>query len=150
MKNSGLRALLYFAYGSLIKGICGDINSSFVKKAEKYLAGDDLLKEEILEEIYEELPHAIPKLREMAQRNKTEPFGLENVRQYILKVHSCEVMPSCAVISGLVKEIKPEKGEVIVDGDGKEIVVKYLPSLKGTFNVGEKVLFHQGWMLPKL
>jgi hypothetical protein len=150
MVSSGLRFLLYFAYGSLLKGICGDLNNNFVEKVEKYLDGDTSLEKEIFEEIYEELPHAIPKLHEMARQKKIEPFSLENVRQYIFEVHGCEVMPSCAVISGVVKKIEPVKKEIIVDGHKEEIVVKYLPSLENTLNIGEKVYFHQGWLVPKL
>jgi hypothetical protein len=149
MKSNGLKVLLYFAYGSLIKGICGDINNNFVEKAGRYLDGDHSLEGEILEEIYEELPHAIPRLYEMARRNKIEPFDLKNVQQYIFEVHGCEVMPSCAVISGVVKEIDPVKKEVTIYSDDREVVVRYLPSLEATFNVGEKIYFHQGWLIPK-
>lgn len=150
MENSGLKALLYFAYGSLLKGICGDLNKGFVEKVEQYLDGDNSLEKEIMEEVYEELPHAVPKLHEMAHQNKTEPFGLENVQQYIFEVHDCEVMPSCAVNSGLAEEIRPERKEITVLSNGKKVVVKYLSSLEGSFNVGEEIYFHQGWLLPKV
>ena len=149
MKNNGLKILLYFAYGPLLKGVCGDPNDGFVQKVGKYLDGDDSLEKEILVEIYEELIDAIPNLVELARHSGDDIFALENVRKYVFEVHSRGVMSSCAVMAGKAEKIDREKREIAVLSGGKEVMVKYLPSLEGSMKVGEEVYFHHGWIVPK-
>jgi hypothetical protein len=150
MEYEGLKNLLYFAYGSLTKGVCSDSgNVGFPEKVRAYLEGDDSLEKEIIEEIYEELPHAIPELYELAEKKKTEPFSLENVSKYIFEVHNCEVMPACKVMGGKVLSINKKNKKLEVERDGKIFQVNYLSSLESSFKVGGTVYFHHGWAIKR-
>jgi len=149
MNYEGLKNLMYFAYGSLLKGVCSDLNTNFTEKVESYLEGGESLEEEIIKEMYEELPHAIQELHELSVRKKTEPFSLENVNEYIFKVHNSGVRLECWVMSGAVKSIDQEKRILEVSRNGENFQIQYLPSLEESFKLGNKVHFHHGWLIKK-
>ena len=146
MKNNGFKKLLYFAYGSLLKGVCSNLNSNFTEKVGLYLEGDESLEAEIMEEVYEELPHAILNLREMSRENT---FNSENVDEYIFKKHNREVKPECWVIGGIVKSIDQEKRILEVSKNGENFQIQYLSSLEGTFELGGDIFYHHGWLIKK-
>jgi hypothetical protein len=146
----GLKTLLYFAYGPLLKGYCTDnYNSEFTENVRRYLEGEYLLKSKILEDIYDELPHAVHELNDLAGEDKCNIFCIENVEKYIFEVHNLEAMSACEVKNGLVKSIDREKKVLEISRNGKTLQVDYVPSLEGTFKLGDKVYFHHGWLIKK-
>ena len=150
-KYDGFKTLLHFAYGPLLKGLCSDnCDPAFVKKVKLYLEGDYSLKDSIIDEIYEELPRAVPRLHQIAKAagNEEDLFSKEIVNEYVFKVHSLEVMSFCAVKSGAVKSINKKKRTLEIVKNGKTSKVEYLPCLEGSFKVGDEVYFHHGWLIP--
>jgi hypothetical protein len=69
------------------------------------------------------------------------------VEKYIFQIHSCEVMPLCAVKKGIIKKIDREKMKLVVSSDDKKVSVRYLQSLDRNLKIGDEVFFHLGWLI---
>ncbi|MFA6047974.1 MAG: hypothetical protein WCV59_03385 [Parcubacteria group bacterium] len=150
MDNSGLKLLLYFGYGAMLKGLCSDgVNEDFHQKALKYFDGDSSLENDIADDVYVEFPHATRRLIEMSREKNIDRFSGENVHSYVYEIHGREVLPSCAVLSGRVKNVFSDKKIVEIERDKEIFEINYLLSLESTFSIGDEVYFHQGWLIPK-
>jgi hypothetical protein len=153
----GLRTLLYFAYGALLKGICNkdkDFNKNFTKKVRRYLVGELSLKDSILDEIYLGIPNAYRNLNLLAGEDKSNTFSKDNVEKYVFKLHSENEGPmppmySCAVMSGKVKGIDHKKRTLKVSREGETLKISFLSSLEKSFKIGDEVYFHHGWLIKK-
>jgi hydrogenase maturation factor len=145
METDGLIRLLFFAYGAIKAGKCGD--KFFGSRIRSFLLDEesDIDKRFMTSEVKRHLKTAWPRLTMMGPN----PLSLANVTRYIMEEHNKFVELGCQTQIGTIMKIKPKKQTLEVStADGKRLV-RYIKPFGEDLRAGDEIAFHYEWLIDK-